>query len=81
MFVDSTSAPRATVAENMRVYILNIGFMECDANNVVAGTVVGTKSMPTPVTKWIKIPSYAVLIFGRPSARRCVHSSSVAFAF
>jgi glyoxylase-like metal-dependent hydrolase (beta-lactamase superfamily II) len=36
--------------------------MECDANNVVAGTVVGTKSMPTPVTKWIKIPSYAVLI-------------------
>ena len=55
-------ARQGTRDYGIKVYILDLGYLECDANNVVAGTVVGTKSMPTPMVKWIKIPSYAVLI-------------------
>lgn len=48
--------------DDIRVYILDNGHLECDANMVVANTVVGTKNMKNPTTKWIKIPVYAVLI-------------------
>ena len=46
----------------MRVYILDTGHLECDANLIVADTVVGTKNFHTPMIKWISIPSYTVLI-------------------
>lgn len=48
--------------KSMRLYILDNGHLECDANLVVAATVVGTKQDKTPSVKWIKIPTYAVLI-------------------
>ena len=47
---------------DMRVFILDTGHLECDANLVAAGTVVGTKQMRNPAIKWIKIPTYAVFI-------------------
>jgi glyoxylase-like metal-dependent hydrolase (beta-lactamase superfamily II) len=46
----------------MRVYILDLGWAECDANWMVAMSVVGTKGNPHPPARWIKIPVYAVLI-------------------
>lgn len=46
----------------MKVTILDNGWLECDANMMVAGAVTGTKDQPTPPTRWIKIPVYAVLI-------------------
>jgi N-acyl homoserine lactone hydrolase len=46
----------------MKVYILNNGWLECDANWMVAMSVVGTKGNPHPAAHWIKIPVYAVLI-------------------
>ena len=49
-------------SQDMRIYILDNGHLECDANMVVAGTVVGTKENKTPRIKWIKIPTYVVLI-------------------
>lgn len=52
---------RAT-GDDIKVYILDNGYLECDANWIVAGTVVGTKKMKNPRTKWIKVPTYAVLI-------------------
>lgn len=46
----------------MKVYILDNGWLECDANWMVAMSVVGTKGNPNPQARWIKIPVYAVLI-------------------
>ncbi len=46
----------------MKVYILDNGWLECDANWMVAMSVVGTKGNPHPPARWIKIPVYAVLI-------------------
>jgi glyoxylase-like metal-dependent hydrolase (beta-lactamase superfamily II) len=46
----------------MKVYILDCGWLECDANWMVAMSVMGTKGNPEPRTRWIKIPVYAVLI-------------------
>lgn len=46
----------------MKVYILDNGWLECDANWMVAMSVVGTKGNPHPQARWIKIPVYAVLI-------------------
>jgi len=46
----------------MKVYILDNGRLECDANWMVAMSVVGTKGNPHPPARWIKIPVYAVLI-------------------
>lgn len=45
-----------------KVYILDLGYLECDANMMVAMSVVGTRQTPKPPTKWIKVPCYAVLI-------------------
>jgi glyoxylase-like metal-dependent hydrolase (beta-lactamase superfamily II) len=45
-----------------KVYILDNGWLECDANWMVAMSVVGTKGNPHPPARWIKIPVYAVLI-------------------
>jgi glyoxylase-like metal-dependent hydrolase (beta-lactamase superfamily II) len=56
------SARHGAGSDGMRVYILDIGHMECDANLVVAGTVVGNRATPNPVLQWTKIPTYAVLI-------------------
>jgi len=47
---------------NMRVYILDNGWLECDQNWMVAMSTLGTKDNPTPSANWIKIPVYAVLI-------------------
>jgi glyoxylase-like metal-dependent hydrolase (beta-lactamase superfamily II) len=45
-----------------RVFILDTGWLECDANWMVAMSVVGTKGNPHPQARWIKVPVYAVLI-------------------
>ncbi len=45
-----------------RVYILDTGWLECDANWIVAMSTVGTKGNPHPPARWIKVPVYAVLI-------------------
>jgi glyoxylase-like metal-dependent hydrolase (beta-lactamase superfamily II) len=45
-----------------KVTLLDNGWLECDANMMVAGTVTGTRDQPTPPARWIKIPVYAVLI-------------------
>lgn len=50
------------VDDDVRIFILDTGRLECDANLVVAWTVVGTKQMKNPPIKWIKMPTYAVLI-------------------
>jgi N-acyl homoserine lactone hydrolase len=46
----------------MKVFILDNGWLECNANWMVAMLVVGTKGNPHPQARWIKIPVYAVLI-------------------
>jgi len=46
----------------MKVYVLDNGVLECDENWMVAMSVVGTRADPTPRTRWIQIPVYAVLI-------------------
>lgn len=46
----------------IKVFILDTGWLECDANWMVAMSVVGTKGNPHPPARWIKIPVYAVLI-------------------
>jgi glyoxylase-like metal-dependent hydrolase (beta-lactamase superfamily II) len=46
----------------MKLYVLDNGWLECDANWMVAMSVVGTLEDKTPQTKWIRIPVYAVLI-------------------
>jgi N-acyl homoserine lactone hydrolase len=46
----------------MKVYILDNGWLECNANRMVAMSVVGTKGNRHPQARWIKIPVYAVLI-------------------
>jgi glyoxylase-like metal-dependent hydrolase (beta-lactamase superfamily II) len=46
----------------MKLYVLDNGWLECDANWMVAMSVVGTLKDKTPQTKWIRIPVYAVLI-------------------
>lgn len=51
------SAPKA-----MKIYILDTGWLECDANWMVAMSVVGTRGNPRPMARWIRIPVYAVLI-------------------
>jgi len=49
-------------SEAVKVYILDTGWLECDANWMVAMSVVGTKANPNPAARWIKIPVYTVLI-------------------
>jgi len=49
-------------AAGARVYILDLGWLECDANWMVAMSVVGTKENPNPPARWIKVPVYAVLV-------------------
>ena len=66
-FICSTSlAPNVLscnlVEKEIKVFILDNGFFECDANWMVAQTVVGTSQNKNPRTKWIKIPTYAVLV-------------------
>jgi len=46
----------------VKVYILDNGVLDCDENWMVAMSVVGTRSDPTPRTRWVRIPVYAVLI-------------------
>ncbi len=46
----------------MKVYILDNGILEFDANCLVNFTTRATSVNKTPVHKWIKIPIYAVLI-------------------
>ncbi len=46
----------------MKLYILDNGWLECDANWMVAMSVSGTLENKTPTIKWIKIPVYSVLI-------------------
>jgi N-acyl homoserine lactone hydrolase len=59
---DQKTNYQTTTLEDARVYILDTGHLECDANLVVSGTVVGKKQMKNPTIEWIKIPTYAVLI-------------------
>ena len=51
-----------THKNEMKVYILDTGYLETDKNNVVAGATIGTKSAPHVENKWIKLPVMAVLI-------------------
>ena len=46
----------------MRVYILDNGRCECDANLQVSMTVMGTSADKTPAVKWIEGPIMCVLI-------------------
>jgi len=46
----------------MRIYFLENGHLECDSNQIVAMSTVGTLNNPTPLHKWIKVPVYQVLI-------------------
>jgi N-acyl homoserine lactone hydrolase len=46
----------------LRLYILDTGWLEGDSNWIVAMSVCGTLEDKTPPVKWIKIPSYCVLI-------------------
>ncbi len=46
----------------MKLYILDNGWLEGDANWIVAMSVSGTLENKNPLIKWIKIPVYAVLI-------------------
>lgn len=50
------------MAENIKVYILNNGWLECDKNAMVSGSTQGTKSQPVVTNAWIKIPVMAVFI-------------------
>ena len=54
--------PEHHTRNDIKVFILDNGHLECDANWMVAGTVVGTKQNKNPRTKWIKVPTYAVLV-------------------
>ena len=46
----------------MKVYVINNGWLECDANAMVAGSTQATLQNKEVMHKWIKIPVYAVLI-------------------
>jgi N-acyl homoserine lactone hydrolase len=46
----------------IKVYILNLGKLECDENWMVAMSTVGTKHNKNVSTNWIEIPVYAVFI-------------------
>jgi glyoxylase-like metal-dependent hydrolase (beta-lactamase superfamily II) len=47
---------------NTKVYILNLGKLECDENWMVAMSTVATKDNKNVATHWVEIPVYAVLI-------------------
>ncbi len=49
-------------SKGMKMYFLDTGWLECDANGMVANTVRGTLSNKTPVCKWIKIPVWTIVI-------------------
>jgi len=59
---DRKTGQQSTAPVGTKVYILDTGYLECDSNMVVAGSVVGTKQMKNPPIEWVKIPTYAVLI-------------------
>lgn len=46
----------------MKVYLLDNGWLECDANWMVSFSSIATLEAPQCQHKWIKIPVYAVLI-------------------
>lgn len=46
----------------MKVYVLNLGWLECDKNQMVALSTVGTRSQPFVTNQWIQVPIMAVLI-------------------
>ena len=62
MSAEKKKGAQNAIRDGIRLYILDNGRLECDANLVVAGTVVGTKEDNTPSIKWIRIPTYGVLI-------------------
>jgi N-acyl homoserine lactone hydrolase len=49
---------------NLRLYILDNGWLEGDSNWIIAMSTVGTLQNKTPPTKWSKIPVYCVLLDG-----------------
>lgn len=49
-------------SSGMKMYFLDNGWLECDANGMVVNTVRGTLSNKTPACKWIKIPVWCVVI-------------------
>ncbi|MBP2654738.1 MAG: Zn-dependent hydrolase, glyoxylase [Firmicutes bacterium] len=65
LVMDDLGGGNKMQAHGIRIYILDNGWLECDANWMVANTTVGTAVNPNPPSKWIKIPTYAVLI-GHP---------------
>lgn len=60
--VQTSAAADPATQRSARVYLLDNGHLECDANWMVAMSVVGTKGDPHPPAQWINIPVYAVLI-------------------
>lgn len=46
----------------MKVYILDNGWLECDENNIVAMSIIGTTENKKPTISWIRIPVFSVLI-------------------
>jgi glyoxylase-like metal-dependent hydrolase (beta-lactamase superfamily II) len=53
---------QSAIGADTKVYILDNGYIECDANWMVTGTVVGTAKMKNPPARWIQIPCYVALI-------------------
>jgi len=49
-------------AQTTKVYILNLGKLECDENWMVAMSTTGTKENKNVSSNWVEIPVYAVLI-------------------
>ena len=48
--------------KGMKMYILDLGYMEMDMNNMLAGMAMGVSFNQTPPCVWGKIPVWAVLI-------------------
>lgn len=46
----------------MKLWFLNVGYLETDKNNVVGCSVIGTYSNPNIQNEWIKLPVMAFLI-------------------
>ncbi len=46
----------------MKLYLLDLGYMEIDYNFIVAGSIGATRSNPHPTCEWIRIPMVSALI-------------------
>lgn len=57
-----SAVPGAQAAPDMKMYILDGGYIELDQNWILSGASYGTKDNPNAPSKWVKIPCYQVLV-------------------